>query len=277
MANARPTSKELDQKANDIVAELENTPEVPEKVEEELEKPQEEKPKKTSKKEKVEAKPEEKEEPKEEEPKEPEKPEEDEEKKKLKHEISSSARENQKILAKNRVINKAFEEADEIAEPTDEEMEKKYKDWDVMTDFERRMARRDEVNERRWTKIREARKQGEKIEKWNDDVDAFVEDPKTFIENPELEGKEEEFRQFAKQEGSNNVPFKYLVGSFLHDRAKTVVKHKGTQIERGVGGPNVKYESKSEKLTVEEGAKLRTTNYNLWKQKVRAGLIDIEI
>ena len=44
----------------------------------------------------------------------------------LKKKFSASARENQKILAKNRKLNQAIDETNEIPEPTEEELTKEY-------------------------------------------------------------------------------------------------------------------------------------------------------
>ena len=66
-----------------------------------------------------------------------------------KQKLSASARENQKIYAKNRVINKALVEAEDIEEPTQEELQKEYRDWDVMSDFEKEIAR-ETIISKRW-------------------------------------------------------------------------------------------------------------------------------
>ena len=65
---------------------------------------------------------------------------------------AASARENQKIYAKNRVINKALTDADDIPEPTEEELTKEYPDWDVMSDIEKTLAK-ETVISRSWRKV----------------------------------------------------------------------------------------------------------------------------
>ena len=137
-----------------------------------------------------------------------------------KKKFSDSSRENQKIYAKNRVINKALADAEDVPEPTEEELSKEFKDWDVMSDTEKTLAK-ETVISRNWRKvISQAKEQATKIEKWNDSVESFVDDPKTLIDNPELEGKTDEFRTFATEETNNSVPFKILVSAFLHEHEK---------------------------------------------------------
>src|SRR3990167_4611531 len=81
---------------------------------------------------------------------------------------AASARENQKIYAKNRIINKALVDADEISEPTEEELVKEFPEWDVMSDTERIFAK-ETVISRNWRKtIAQAKEQATKIEKWNE-------------------------------------------------------------------------------------------------------------
>ncbi|MCR4324177.1 MAG: hypothetical protein NUV69_00610 [Candidatus Curtissbacteria bacterium] len=190
---------------------------------------------------------------------------------------SASARENQKIYAKNRVINKALTDADEIPEPTEEELVKEFPDWDVMSDIEKTLAKETVVS-RSWRKvISDAKAQATKIEKWNESVETFVDDPKTLIDNPDLEGKTEEFKEFATKEENNSVPFKILTSAFLHDHSTNKPNNKGRMFEKGSGGPNDKPQPKNGKLTLEEGRKLRESNYNLWKEKLSAGLIESDL
>src|SRR3990170_3505832 len=171
--------------------------------------------------------------------------------------LSASAREAQKLYAKNRVINKALIDAEETPEPTEEDLQKEFKDWDVMSDTERTFAK-ETVISRNWRKtISQAKEQATKIEKWNDSVEEFVGDPKTLIDNPELEGKTDEFKEFATVESNNSVPFKILVSAFLHDHTTNKQINKGRMFE--------------------EGRKLRETNYGLWKEKLRAGKIEPDL
>jgi hypothetical protein len=196
----------------------------------------------------------------------------------LKEKLSASARENQKIYAKNRVINKALQEAEEIPEPTDEEMTAKFKDdWELMSEREREQAKEIEISKRWRAKIREASDQAQKIEKWNDSIDEFVEDPQTLMNNPELEGKTDSFREFASKEENNSVPFKILVAAFLHEQSTGKVQHTGKMFEHASGGPNSKPQPKSDKLSLDEARKLRVTNYPKYKEYLAAGKIEIDL
>jgi len=191
-----------------------------------------------------------------------------------KKKFSQSSREAQKLYAKNRVINRALADAEEVPDPTEEELVKEFHDWDLMSDVERTLAK-ETVISRNWRKtISEAKEQATKIEKWNESVESFVDNPKTLIDNPDLEGKTEEFKEFATQETNNSVPFNVLIPAFLHNHSASKQPNKGRMFENGSGGPNDKPTPKSDKITLEEARILRETNYSLYKEKLLAGKIE---
>lgn len=257
----KPTPEELKAKEEEAIKaaeELEGRQQIPEDEE-----PEEETPEET---------PEEEEAPKEEKLHQEE--EEAPSKELYKKKFSASSRENQRINAKNRVINKALAEAEDVPEPTEEELTKEYPDWEMMSDIEKTLATETVVS-RNWRKmISEAKNQATKIEKWNESVGEFVTDPKTLSDNPELEGKTDDFTEFATQETNNNVPFPILVGAFLHQQSTQKPNNKGRMFERGSGGLNEKPQPKKDTITLEEARKLRETDYNKWKEMLVQGKIE---
>jgi hypothetical protein len=271
MKHKKPTKEELETKVQEAIEESEKAPEeTPEETPEEKKTPIVFP--KEAKEEVVEEIPEEvKEEV------EPTKEELEEEVAKKDKKLSASARENQKIYAKNRVINKALVEAEEVPEPGEEELRKEFTDWDVMSDTEKVFAKETVVS-RKWREtISKAKEQAEKIEKWNESVAEFVDNPETLNENPDLEGKTEEFKEFATQEANNSVPMKILVSAFLHEHSTAKKLNKGKMFERGLGGSNEKPQPKSDKITIEEARILRNNDYNKWKEYLMAGKIESDL
>lgn len=198
-------------------------------------------------------------------------------KQQLKQKLSASARENQRIYAKNRVINKALADAEDVPEPTEQELVSEFKDWELMSDVEKSLAK-ETVISRRWRQtIAQAKEQATKIEKWNESVEEFVSDPQTFIDNPELEGKADDFREFATADTNNSVPMNILVSAFLHEQSSGKTPNKGSMFESGSGGPNEKPTPKSDKLSLEEARKLRETDYTKYKEYLSAGKIDLNV
>ncbi|MAG60127.1 hypothetical protein CMO96_05075 [Candidatus Woesebacteria bacterium] len=191
-----------------------------------------------------------------------------------KKKFSDSSRENQKIYAKNRVISKALADAEDVPDPTEEELATEFSDWDMMSETERTFAR-EAVISRRWRQtISEAKEQATKIEKWNESVETFVDDPKTLVDNPELEGKTDKFKEFATEETNNSVPFNILISAFLHEHSSSKSPNKGRMFEKGSGGPNDKPKPKDGKITLEEARKLRETDYNKYREFLTSGKIE---
>jgi len=197
--------------------------------------------------------------------------EEPEEEPELKKKLSASARENQKILQKNRKINEAIDEADELPEPTDEEMKTEFPDWDIMEDYAKELAKEAVVNKKFRLKLAEARRAGQKIEKWNEEVDEFVQDPETLVKNPELDGRLEDFKLYASEEVNAKIPFKVLVPAFLHN-SNIKPKNKGGMFPKGSAGPSTP-DKTDNKLTLMESRKLRETDYAKYKRYLKAGRI----
>lgn len=194
-----------------------------------------------------------------------------------KKKFSESSREAQKLGAKNRVINKALIDAEEAPEPTEEELSAEFDGWDVMTDTEKGLAK-ETVISRNWRQsISKAKEQATKIEKWNDSVEDFLDDPRTLIDIPALDGKEADFKEFATKEENNSVPLKTLVGAFLYENSTKQVKHKGKMFENGSGGPNEKPQPKTGKISLEQARQLRESNYDKWKEYSAKGLIDYNL
>lgn len=190
--------------------------------------------------------------------------------------LSASARENQKILAKNRVLNQALDESNNTPEPTEEELTKEFPEWEVMDEVSKKLAKETVVNRKFREKMVEAREKSKKIEKWDEDVVAFAEDPRTLIEYSDLEGKIEEFKVYATQESNNNVPFKVLVGAFLHEKSMKP-KNKGKMFEDGTGGPAQPVKPKSDKISMAEAESIRDTDYGKYRELLKAGKIDLSV
>jgi len=192
----------------------------------------------------------------------------------LKKKLSASARENQKIAAKNRKINEAIDKAKDIQEPTDEEMQAEYPDWDIMEDHMKKLAKEAVIGKKFRENLTKAREEGKKIEKWGDQVDKFAENPETLTKNPDLEGHLDEFKVFATGESNTSVPFDVLVPAFLHN-SKPPKKNKGQMFPQGSAGPTDPVK-KDNKLTIEQGRQLRKTDHRKWKKYLSAGRIETD-
>lgn len=264
--NLNPEPHEIDQAIADTQVELDNpeTPEVPEtpeetpEVEEKVIDETPETPEET---------------PSDEEPdNEPvETPEETPDEVDYKEKFSNSSREAALLAAKLKKQNEALEQAGLVKKPTEEEMRDEYPEWDEMSATEKKLATNSVWSDRRFGLIENLSKETKDIEAWNGKVDTFVEDPKSFIKYPRLEGKVEGFKAFCVKETRRGVDFEDLVGAFLNKIDSERKPKKGQMFEKPSGGSNEPIKPVSDKLSVEESAKLMETDYSKWQEMLMAG------
>lgn len=189
---------------------------------------------------------------------------------------ADSTREGQILYARTQKMQRAIEEAANLPDPTEDELKSAYDTWDDMSDFERQMATEGFINKRYRAHIQKTSDELKDEDAWNGKVVEFVEDPKTLVDNPELEGKTEEFRLFASKPTRRGLDWDDLVPLFLskYREENPKKKNKGAMFERSSGNRSDGRKPKDQKLSYEEGRKLRQTNYALYKQKMMAGQID---
>lgn len=254
--HVKPTSEELEANAQKAAKELEEMDEKEEKVEEEDEKVEEKEETEEEKEEVKKEKEEEKEDPD------------------YKKKYIASQQESLILHAKNKQVNEALDKVVKIADPTQEELKKEYTDWDMMSEFEKKMAKDSLVNSKRFKAFEELTTDNKSVEAWNTKVNEYIGNPKTMIASPELEGKEAEFKLFAIKQTRINMDFDDIKAAFLYDATKNAKpKSKGKMMETGTGGPANKGK-KPGILTIEEGRALRNRDYTEWKRKLDAGKIE---
>ena len=176
---------------------------------------------------------------------------------------------------KNEKLNSAVDEASKITDIPEEVIKTEYPEWDDMTETEKRLARKQYINDRRFEVIHKASLEGKNIEDWTKKVESFIGDPNTLVNIPDLEGKEDDFKLFASKQSRRGVDFDTLVSAFLFDESKTMKQpSKGQMFEKGSGGPNDKMKPKSDKISIDQARILRNTNYEKYKELVKAGKIE---
>lgn len=186
-----------------------------------------------------------------------------------------SSTEAQLLYAKNKKITEAIEKAGEVPEPTEEEMIKEFPDWEMMSDFEKTMAKNSVVSKRGFDAIKEATKEFKDMDVWNVKVDEFLTDAMTFVNTPQLEGKEDEFKIFATKQTRRGVDFEDLVSAFLYAKSLEAPKKKKSQMfESGTAGANDKPKPKSDKISTADSIRLRQTDYKKYLRLLSEGKID---
>lgn len=261
----KPTKEELQENINAAIEDMEEeTPETPETVEEESQEDEEV----------IEETPEE-EQPEEEEKVETIEPE--EEKDDYKEKFVQSSKEAMILHHQNKKANEAIDSAINTPEPTEEDLQAEYDDWDVMSDFEKKMAKQTLWNDRRFAQLETMQKENKNLQEWGDKIEEFIGDPKNLSDFPQLEGKQEEFKLFASRPTRMNSDFDLLVGAFLYEGTKNPPKkNKGAMFDNGTGGANNKPQPKA-KLSLEESRNLMNTDYEKWKTLLRQGKITTSV
>lgn len=192
-----------------------------------------------------------------------------------KEKFIESSKESQILHHKNKKTQESLSNAMGTPEPSDKELEAEYTDWEVMSDFEKKMAKQNSWNTKKLSKLDEISKDNKSVEEWIGKVDNYTDDPQTTIDYPELDGKEAEFKLFASKPTRRGVEFSVLVSAFLHDASKAMPpKQKGKMFDQGSGGTPPKVQNKSNKLTVTQGRSLMKTNYKKYSELLRAGRIE---
>jgi hypothetical protein len=206
--------------------------------------------------------------------KEPEENEEAPEEPDYKKKFVESTREAQVLHAKNKKISEVIEQAEQIPEPTEDELKAEYSDWDDLSATQQKMAKENLISNRRFKMLSQVTKEFKDMEAWQDKVTTFLDDPKTLVDHPRLEGKADEFRLFATKPSRRGVDMDVLISAFLFDVSKERKPNKGKMFETGTGGPSDKGKPKSDKISLEEARTLRNADYAKYKEYLKAGKIE---
>ena len=179
-----------------------------------------------------------------------------------KKKFSDSSRENQRILQESKLKDEKNAELEtKLAEasktPPEEELAKKYPDWEYKEEEDKERIRKAEETEKRLRKIEEAT--------------AWEADYKSLIVNPEfasLKEKEAEFKEFAyKYPKSVDLPT--LAKSFLYDNKPEpeAAPRKGLEKPTG-GGPE---QAPASEMSLEDIGRLRKENPKLYIKMIQEG------
>ena len=186
----------------------------------------------------------------------------------------ASAREAQVIGFKNKEIVGAVEKANELPEPTKEELEKEYPEWEEMTPTEQKLAKDSFVGKQKFDIIHGAISKFKKVDEWNEKIETFVGDPVTLVNFPELEGKLDEFKDFASKPTRRGLEFEDLLLAFSGEQAlKKPAPKKGEMFPQGSGGPAEPPKPQDDKIGPDEARVLMKTNYAEYKRLLVAGKI----
>jgi len=185
-----------------------------------------------------------------------------------------STKEAQILHSKNKKLTEVIEKANKLPEPTEDEVSKEFgNEWEDMTTLERRFARDNYLNKKRFELLSGVTAEFSEADKWAEKVETFIGDASVLTKHPELDGQEAEFMAFANKPSRRGVDLEDVVSAFLYTATPTK-RHKGSLLESSKGGDKSKPDTG--KLSVEDGRKLRETDYKKFTELLKAGKIEQE-
>lgn len=197
-----------------------------------------------------------------------------------KKKFSESSREAQIIAQNKKQLEEQIDEAQNMPEPTEEELKYEFPEWETLTDFEKRLAKDNLYQKRINERIKEIRNQQKEAEKRINEriveVEEFLIDAEILKKFPDLEKKEEEFKKFATKSTRLTLDLEDLAKLFLFDMPQPI-RHKGAMFETGSGGPNERPQPKSDKISIDNARILMKTDYKKYKEYLKAGKIEVPV
>lgn len=192
----------------------------------------------------------------------------------------AEAKESQVIAFNKKEFETQIEEAQNMPEPTDDQVRAEFKDYDLLSEFEQQMAKEATHNrliKRAIADISNKQKEatakiGERIQ----EVEVFAIDPEILKKFPKLEGRQDEFKVFATKPTRLNLDLEDAAGLFSIALPEPT-KHKGQMFEQGTGGANDKLKTKEDKISLDEARILMNTDYKKYKELLLAGKIEMDV
>lgn len=176
--------------------------------------------------------------------------------KELEEKFSASSREANLLLERNKALEAQLADRNSTKEPTDSELQAAFPEWDTLSDFEKKMARRTIAAERIAGGAVSSLEEIKAERSWNTSIELEL------AKNTALQGKELAFRQYAARPQYRNVPMDVLTAAFLQSQgttapAPTPAPARPTLLQ-GNGGP--KTPDKPKKLDADGLRALRKTD-----------------
>lgn len=189
-----------------------------------------------------------------------------------KQKFKDSARESILNAERVKVSNAQIEKLTKADTPTDEAMRSLYPEWDEFNDITKKTLVNQEAQSMRQRRIEKQNQDILDRQKLEDDLETVIDD------NPKLQGKEAEFKRFAKNPKNKGISAEVLVKAFLFDVEEDTPAPKPTPraaIPQGNGGPRDPLKPK--KISLEEAGKIRENDYPRYLELVKNDMIDDDI
>lgn len=188
--------------------------------------------------------------------------------------FTEQARENILQNERIKVVNSRIESLTKQDTPTDEAMRALYSNWDELDSVSKNFYIKQEAQEMRQRRLEAQQHDLAARLKLEDEVESVMDDPKF----SKLKGKEAEFKRFALKPANRGLSAEVIAKAFLFDvdeesPAPVNPPPKTREaLPTGSGGPRGDVNPK--KISLEEAANIRKTDYKRYIELVNANAIE---
>lgn len=180
------------------------------------------------------------------------------------------------LNSKNKKILDTIEEAENLPEPSKEELEEyarqmgeNYEDLDI---FAQNMLKENLQNKKRFGKIFGLVAEEKQVAQWINTVQTFIEQEDTLQKYPDIEANSEEFIKYASKKSHVNVDLDTLVAGFMWKLSKQpTAPKKNVLLPRSKGGQGQPQPKKPVALTEDDAKRIRSKDPKRYKQLIKAG------
>jgi hypothetical protein len=173
-----------------------------------------------------------------------------------------------------KVANARIESLTKQDTPTDEAMRQLFPEWDNLDDYNKRVLIRQETIAMQNAATRKEQQDILARQKLEDEVESVLDDPKF----SKLKGREAEFKRFALKPANRGLSAEVIAKAFLFDAEDEAPPQPNPQpmpteaLPTGSGGPRGPIKPK--KISLEEAANIRKTDYKRYIELVKANAIE---
>lgn len=169
---------------------------------------------------------------------------------------------------------KTLQEQLQPKEPSEEELKREFAEWDELTDFEKKLAKRDFMREQEVKQVKTGMTEYTNDRRWLDSVATFIETNVATGKRPLLQGKEEEFKRYCNQSKKKGTDLDILADAFLFSigavEAKPDVQTQKALLDNTSAGHDKK-PPEPKLMTLAELGELRKTDHKKYQQIVASG------
>lgn len=196
----------------------------------------------------------------------------------VKKDYGASSREAQLLIEQIKQKDAQIEQLTKPHDPTDAELKAAYPEWDSMMPSEQRLARENLALKRSVANTQQTTAELQAEIRWGKDLKSLVKKDEFKDHADRLKG--DDFEDYVFKPHHKGVALDVLARAFLFGSTPAAPAQPATTPPAPTaarGTPHSNPPAAKKKLTIEEGAALRKTNFEEWRRQVAAGNIETDI